>query len=214
MSRFMDITGRRYGMLVALSYYGAKNGAQWICACDCGGFKLARTRSLNYGSTKSCGCQALKNARDNLAAARKRKTHPYPHTKKLKDVRRNMISRCYEPTNKRWENYGGRGITVCDEWRQSPAAFYKWATENGYAPGLTIDRIDVHGNYRPENCRFVDAFVQMNNTTRNVYIEWNGKTQSLSDWARELNLSYAAMQYRVETGWDMDKIASTPQRAY
>ena len=118
---------------------------------------------------------------------------------------------CIDPKNKRWARYGGRGIAVCPEWNDY-AVFRKWAMNNGYADDLTIDRIDVDAGYSPDNCRWVGAKVQANNTSRNKYITFEGKTLTLSQWAEELGISYGTINHRIQRGWSMERIASTPQR--
>jgi hypothetical protein len=125
-----------------------------------------------------------------------------------------MIRRCTDPFNNRWDCYGGRGITVCNEWIgiDGRRRFSDWALEAGYDKGLQIDRIDVNGNYMPENCRFVDAMIQANNTRRNRVVNWQGKSMTAAEWARELGLTYASIQHRLDRGWSMERIASQPQR--
>lgn len=124
---------------------------------------------------------------------------------------KNMRRRCFDPTNKRWEHYGGRGITICQEWNDY-AVFRTWAMANGYADDLTIDRIDVNGNYCPENCRWVDAKTQANNVSRNHMVEFNGEQMTMAELADHLGLSYSALQHRIERGWDIGRIAAQPQR--
>ena len=105
--------------------------------------------------------------------------------------------RCLKPNNPSYPHYGGRGITMCDEWKNDFKAFYDWCMANGYAPNLTIDRIDNNGNYEPSNCRFVDMYVQANNKTNNHLIEINGVTKTLAQWCREYNVDYFVTEARI-----------------
>jgi hypothetical protein len=135
---------------------------------------------------------------------------PYPYPRKFKDLYRNMIDRCYNPSNKRWAYYGGKGVRVCTHWYLSRRVFYKWLNDNGYQPELQIDRINVNGHYSPENCRLVDRFVQQNNTTRNHYVTWKGKTQTIAQWAREMGVHYMALQHRFSRKWDLRRAMTQP----
>ena len=124
-----------------------------------------------------------------------------------KDIKR----RCYNQNFKQYKDYGGRGIFVCDEWINSEKingrttkgwlAFKKWALSNGYQERLTIDRIDNSKGYSPDNCRWIDRNIQNNNTRRNRYITYNGKTQSMAIWAKELNIPYSALKHRLYNNW-------------
>jgi len=127
----------------------------------------------------------------------------------------NMKSRCYYENNTEYKNYGGRGIAICDEWKNDYNNFKIWALENGYKETLTIDRIDVNGNYEPSNCRWADNKQQGNNTTRNHYITYNGKTQSMQLWAEELGMSYTTIRRRLNTlGWSVEKAFNTKITTY
>lgn len=209
MKKHQDLVGIRYGKLQVKKFSHSRNGRYWECLCDCGKETVVSTRSLNYGSTRSCGCGSLAAARKNM---QKRKVLPYPFSRKLKDLYRNMKDRCLNPLNKRWFNYGGRGIRVCDEWLNNRYSFYKWATDSGYRPGVQIDRIDVNGHYSPSNCRFVDSYVQMNNTTRNRLVCWDGKTMTVAQWARFLGVRGQALQHRFTRKWPLEKIMKQPFR--
>jgi hypothetical protein len=134
-----------------------------------------------------------------------------------------MKKRCYYTKCNRYNYYGGRGIKLCDEWNDRTIirisgigytkgflAFKKWALENGYQDNLSIDRIDVNGNYEPSNCRWVTKRVQANNCRNNKYITYKGKTQSMADWCRELGLDYVLMQQRFYKGWTPEKAFKTP----
>ena len=118
----------------------------------------------------------------------------------------NMKARCYNQKNHRYPLYGGRGIKVCDEWVNNYNNFYKWAVKNGYQDNLTIDRIDVDGNYEPNNCRWTTQKEQCNNQRRNHYLTYKGKTQSMSKWAEEIGINYSTLRHRInKLGWDIEK---------
>lgn len=119
-----------------------------------------------------------------------------------------MRKRCYKPNSNCYKNYGGRGITVCDEWlgKDGQKNFYKWAIENGYKKGMTIDRIDNNGNYTPENCRWATPKTQAYNRSTNSYITIHGKTQTVSEWADEIGITRGAMQNRLRYGWSEDRL--------
>lgn len=112
-----------------------------------------------------------------------------------------MKKRCYLSSNHNFINYGGRGICMCDEWKDSFSTFYSWAIENGYKEGLSIDRIDVDGNYCPENCRWANSKTQANNRTSNKYLEINGETHTLAEWAERFGVSRSTMSSRLKNGY-------------
>lgn len=151
MGRKLDHTGQRFGRLLALERIGGGAITKYLCRCDCGNFTEVRTDNLAAGKTRSCGC--LKS--ENMGAFR-------PNQDRLYNSWRGMKNRCKNPSNNRWQYYGGRGIKVCDEWQQF-LPFRDWALKNGYAPDLTIDRIDVDGDYCPENCRWIPPAAQAAN---------------------------------------------------
>lgn len=160
--KVIDIAETRYGSLVAKRFVGIENHkAMWECACDCGNTVIVASNNLRTGNTISCGC--LRGHRPNPTLA---KDNP-----RLYNVWAAMKRRCYNRSCARYSVYGGRGITVCDEW-QKFEPFYKWAVSTGYNENAeygkcTIDRIDVNGNYEPSNCRWVDMKTQAANKQRN-----------------------------------------------
>ena len=197
-----DLTGQRFNSLTVVkrssdSGNGKKPVVKWECLCICGRTISVKTDSILTGHTKSCGCQKIK--------------HGLSHKERLYETWKNMRRRCSDPKNKRWEHYGGKGISICPEWNDY-LIFREWALTNGYSEDLTIDRIDNNGNYCPENCRWVDAKVQANNSTRNHIIEIDGQKMTMAELADHLGMSYSAVQHRIDRDWDMERIISQPQR--
>ena len=115
-----------------------------------------------------------------------------------------IVVRKHDVTTKnhpRYKDYGKRGIIMCDEWLNDFMTFYNWSMENGYKENLTIDRIDNDKSYEPSNCRWATPKAQNNNQRSNVYLTYNGKTQSMSQWANDLNIPYRTIGYRHRKGW-------------
>lgn len=166
--RYKDLAGMRFGRLTVLQRDRCSRWGEviWKCRCDCGKETAVVGSSLRKGYTQSCGC--LRSESVSMAQATHRQTKT-----KLYNVWTHMIQRCYNPKHVAYKRYGGRGITVCEEWRNSFLIFQKWAMENGYdenAPfhQCTIDRIDNDRGYSPDNCRWADAKTQRNNQSKVV----------------------------------------------
>ena len=166
MSRVKDLTGLRFGRLVVTSREGSSPDgcASWHCKCDCGRDCVVEGAKLRKGNTKSCGC-----LHSDMARSRRIK-HGMSGTRLYK-VWKSMLQRCLNPSNKNYSRYGGRGISVCSEWRSDFLSFYDWAIANGYddtAPfqECTIDRIDNDKGYSPDNCRWCDQKTQNKNKSR------------------------------------------------
>jgi len=121
-----------------------------------------------------------------------------------------MIDRCYNKTNTYYHNYGGRGITVCDEWRATPNVFVEWAINNDWEPGLEIDRIDNDGDYSPINCHFVTHAINARNTRRNVVLTLQGESLCAAEWSERTGIPAYVIRYRKQRGWADDKILTTP----
>lgn len=167
----IDLTGQRFGMLTVIEKAGSNNGVIWLCQCDCGNMCTVRADNLKSGRTESCGCKAnrVRNAE--------------PIGKRIVSIYAGMHTRCYNPNVDYYKYYGGRGITICDEWlgKYGCRHFYEWAKKNGYRKDLTIDRIDVNGNYEPSNCRRADSETQANNKRKSIKLLYDGKEVTMKE---------------------------------
>lgn len=194
-----DLVGKRFGFLTAIECVGkTKSGSlKWLCKCDCGNEVIVRSGALGSGNTKSCGCYQKQRAREAQTVHGETDTHLYWLWKNVK-------TRCYNRNSEKYYAYGARGIQMCSEWRDSYGVFRDWAYANGYAEGLTIDRIDVNGNYEPSNCRWATQKVQQNNRTNNRYITHAGRTRTLTQWSEETGISISTIKGRLNRGWRVE----------
>ena len=212
MPRFKDISGQTFNRVLVLYRKGHAKDKHitWWCRCSCGAEFECPGNALIRGNTKSCGCLSkeltIKRSTKHGAATRKNK-HPiyrnYHH----------MLERCYNPNNKNYNLYGARGITVCETWKNDFSTFFNWALSNNWQQGLSIDRIDNNGNYYPENCRWSTQLEQCNNQNKNIVLTYQNKTQTLSQWARELNMPYACLYDRYLRKLPVEKVL-TPKHFY
>lgn len=186
------MTGQRFVLWTVLDRAGSnKNGdALWNCVCDCGTRRIVQGSRLRDGTTQSCGCRAEENYSEHRFTRRT-----------LHHVLDGMKDRCYSTKNRNYKNYGGRGISICDEWRESFQSFYEWATDNGYQIGLQIDRIDNNGNYEPGNCRWATRTEQARNKRTNTVITFHGATKCLKEWAEITGISWETIRKRLRMGW-------------
>lgn len=206
MQRVNIEAGDRYGMLTILAELPQEGYQRYfLCKCDCGNFKniaLASLRKKN--STKSCGCFA------KTQASVFHKKHGMRNTR-IYRTWINIRSRCYDELQPSYPNYGGRGIGVCDEWMVGFVPFYEWALSHGYKDDLTIDRIDMNGNYEPLNCRWVDYTVQANNKRNNHKYLFNGEMITIPEICRRLGLvdKFDTIKNRIITlGWSLESSIS------
>lgn len=192
----IDITGEQYGLWTALE--PSNQSGKWKCQCVCGTIKDVYTSNLRSGKTHSCGCHAKSVNSARMSTHNESKS-------KLYGVWLAMRRRCYLKTTRDYENWGGRGIKVCDEW-QSYEPFRDWAMTNGYQEGLTLDRKDNDKDYSPDNCRWVNRFVQSNNKRNNHFVEINGEIHTIAEWCRLRNIKKGAFQSRLKLGWTGEKL--------
>lgn len=208
----IDLTGKRFSRLQVICFdhytlYRNKKVKYWKCLCDCGNYVIREQRCLISGKTKSCGCYQLECFKEIVQKHGKSQTHIYK-------VYYAMKKRCTNKNDERYMSYGGRGISICNEWLGEDGFinFYNWSMNNGYTYNnenkrnkISLDRINNNGNYCPENCRWTDNITQSNNKRNNIIIDYNGKTLSLKEWSKILKLDYHLLLVRLRNGWSVDR---------
>lgn len=205
MGKVKDLTGQKFGRLTVLER--AKNNTRgqsmWRCKCDCGNTWTGLGTSLISGNTQSCGCLA----REMLI---KRNTVHSLHGTRLYGIWVRMRQRCNDENCTDYISYGARGIAICKDW-DDYRSFHRWALANGYKDNLTIERIDVNGNYEPNNCKWISPAAQARNKTNNHKITYNGQTKTLAEWAEILGIKSSLLRYRLRN-WGVERAFTTPIR--
>lgn len=196
--------GDRFGLLtVEERSLGIRlnNKPTWECICDCGNKKHVTTSHLKQGLVKSCGCL------HSLSAIRHGHTEGGVRTREYNSWA-GMLSRCYDPNSKIFHRYGGRGVRVCGDWLR----FENFVRDMGKRPPkMSLDRIDVNGDYTPENCRWASHTEQQNNRRDNIFLEAFGKKLTLAQWEREVGINHQTLYLRVvKNKWEPEKALSTP----
>jgi hypothetical protein len=205
-NKMIDMTGEVYNKLkvIKFDHYDKKHNSYWLCSCECGNKTVVRRAHLLSGNIKSCGCFLKSPDRKRII------THGlWKENKRLCKIWDCMKDRCYNPTRKAYKNYGGRGIIVCDEWKNSFLSFIEWAKNNGYRSDLTIDRIDVNGNYEPSNCRWATMKEQCRNKRNTRHITYNGETHTVPEW-NEIR-GDRLIERRLEKGWSIKDAFEVPK---
>ena len=212
MSKLIDITGQKFGYLTVIrrgdNYISPKGTktTKWVCICDYGKETIVSSYALRNGQVKSCGC----HKHDEFIINNPQFKHGYSNTRLYK-IWRGMIKRCYQKYDKSYPRYGGRGISICDEWKSDFLNFREWAINNGYDDTLSIDREDTNGNYEPSNCRWATNLTQSNNRRSNCFITYNGESHTIAEWSRITGMSERLIQGRKALGWSEEEIFETPK---
>ena len=190
----LNLEGQRFGRLLVEGQAGkTRRGTLWRCRCDCGNVSELAANTLTSGNSKSCGCGRRKA--DGMARSA------------LYGVWATMHQRCKNPAVRGYKFYGARGITVCERWSKFE---HFWEDMGPRPPGLSLDRIDHNGPYAPENCRWLSTKGQCRNTRANVFMEFNGKRQCATDWAKETGASVSMILRRLKRGWPVEAALSVP----
>lgn len=200
--------GKKYGRWTVLAFSHVASGRRqmYLCRCDCGTIKPVSIVAIKQGHTISCGCLQKEKTRTHGG------TYDINHKKqRLYRIYDHVKYRCLCPTCDAYKHYGGRGIKICKEWLNYEN-FRSWALANGYKDNLTLDRIDVNGDYCPENCRWISQKEQQRNKRTNVFITLGNKTQCLSAWCEDLKVKLALVSKRLKAGWSIEDALTKPSK--
>lgn len=205
MGKPLNLQGQTFGRLKVLyqapgKLYGKHREPKrrWVCQCECGNIITTTTENLRGGDTRSCGCLKMEMDKAKYTTHGKSKTRLYRIWKKMR-------ARCQRSSCSDYAYYGGRGISVCDEWNNSFLSFEAWAYENGYDDKLTIDRIDVDRNYEPSNCRWATMKEQSNNRRNSRQYTYQNETHSIAEWANIVGIPYQTLYMRLRKGLTIDE---------
>lgn len=186
--------GKKFGKLTIIENYTDEKGQTKVkCKCDCGKYKIVLLYELKNNHIKSCGCLRTKHGKSN------KKNRLYKIWGIIRD-------RCFCKTYLRYKDYGGRGITICEEWKNDFLVFEKWALANGYSDNLSIDRINNDGNYCPENCRWATAKEQANNRRNSKFIYYNNEKLTISQFANKYNINRNILNQKINKGFKIQEI--------
>ena len=204
MSRNKNYSGEQFGYIIVLSETEKRKRNYVVYKCKCA--KCGRIfensiehyiqRHKNGYSNMTCGC--FNRHKNNLYKNGLSNSRIY-------DIYNNMKQRCYNPNCKSYKHYGKRGIKICDEWKNNFISFYNWSMNNGYNDLLSIDRINVNGDYEPKNCRWIPFGQQMSNKTNTTILEYNGERKTLVQWASEYELKVCTLRTRINRGWSVER---------
>lgn len=209
----IDLTGKKFGRLTVLNKAGSgKNKSLlWNCVCDCGREVVIDGLYLRSGDTKSCGCYRKECASKRMSTHKMSKTRLYR-------VWAGVKNRCYNENASNYKYYGAKGITMCDEWKDSFESFRNWAIASGYNENArpqecTLDRIDNNSGYSPNNCRWANHQEQCNNQSSNKIIAFNGESHSMSEWADVIGMEYTTLRARIRRGMSISEALTKPVRS-
>lgn len=197
----LTLTGKTFGRLLVVSPAGTrKEKSIWNCVCLCGEKRIINGSSLTTGNSKSCGCLGIEGLSN-------RSSHGMTGTRVYR-IWQAMLNRCRNSGGINWENYGGRGISVCERWER----FENFFSDMGSPPKtFSIERIDNNGDYCPENCKWASRVEQSRNKRANRFIEFNGEAKCLTDWARGIGINQASLRERLDK-WPLDEALTKQKR--
>lgn len=200
-THFRDLEGLIFGKLVVIERAeNRKEKTMWRCRCECGNYTVTGSNELISGITKSCGCLKFES---------RNSTHKLSKTR-LHNIWSKMKARCLKEKNPAYKWYGGRGITICQEWLDDFMNFYNWAMGNGYKDELSIDRIDVNGNYEPSNCRWIPLNEQALNTRSTKFLTYKGETKTVSEWCCITGMKQTTLLNRIRIGYSPEECFEVP----
>lgn len=209
MNKTVDITGKKFNKLTAIKFAYKKNGRHyWLFRCECGKEKIIMKRNVVCECVKSCGCSREKREYDEKRKAKINgvwredffKNNKW--SKRLYNIYIMMINRCYNKNNSNYRWYGGKGVIVCDEWKNDFPSFYNWCIKSGYdgtkkRGEQTLDRINPYDGYSPQNCRFITIQEQEKNKRNNINIEFNGEVKNLKEWCDFFGKNYSDVYQKI-----------------
>lgn len=209
MRHFEDLTGRKYGRRTVLCRADDRFSTDgypmryWKCVCECGTVNDVAETHLIHGKANSCGCLS----RD---IARNRQTKHGGVRTRLYHIWCGIKARTCNPNSPAWKDYGGRGITMCEEWKNSFEAFRAWALSSGYELALTIDRIDNDGGYSPTNCRWATIAEQARNKRNTIKVCYDGETLNMHEWSLRTGIPEKVLKERYHSGWTAEELLFSP----
>ena len=203
---YKDLTGMKFGEwnVISRGHTDKSKKIHWLCECSCGNRSEVSANSLLSGnSTKCIECSAKEKAKKCIKHGKSKD--------RIYNIYRGMKSRCLNKNNYSYSHYGERGIKVCDEWLGETGFknFYDWAMNHGYSDELSIDRINVDGNYDPNNCRWATKDEQQCNKTNSILIEYKGEKKTVAEWAKIYGINYYTLLSRIKSNWDIEKALLT-----
>ena len=207
MGKFIDLTGQRFGRLTVLYQDMEKSSKSgriyWVCRCDCGTVKSISSYGLRSGRTKSCGCLSRE-----LSALSSR-THGDTKTQ-LYQLWRALKGRCHSKTHRRYQHFGAKGIGMCDEWKDDYSVFKAWCLENDWDESKTVYRIDLNGDFTPENCRVGNRKCVLEHHPKAIYYDYDGEHHTLNNWCKLKNRNVLTVSQRLHYGWTFKRAIETP----
>jgi hypothetical protein len=198
-----DLIGRIFGRLtVLLRHSSTRHGLKWRCSCSCGRITVVDSSALLSGRTQSCGCL---NQDERVSRTKPHRRSP---EYKIWDA---MVQRCTNPKNKHYKNYGGRGVKVCERWRDFDQFYVNCGPRP--SPAHTIERVDNNKDYEPDNCKWATRKEQQNNTRANRWLTLHGETYTVAQWAEKLCINPCTLYARLHVGWSVERTLTSPVRA-